>query len=51
MMELSASERAELEWWRHFRSKLSKDSELPAVGSALLGRCWIVLERKEPRPE
>ena len=35
---------ADLSWWRHFRTKLTKDSHMPRVGSPLLGRRWRVRE-------
>ena len=42
--DLAPHERSELEWWRHFASKLSPDSRLPRVGSPLLGWCWKVVK-------
>lgn len=41
---------AELDWWRHFRAKLTFGSEMPAVGSPLLGYSWRV-ERAPAEPD
>lgn len=35
----------ELEWWWHFAEKFVPGSEMPLVGSPLLGRQFVVIER------
>lgn len=40
---MTRSDEAELEWWRNFAAKFHP-SELPQVGSMLLGRRWVITE-------
>jgi hypothetical protein len=42
---MTMADAAELEFWRHFATKLVPGSDLPRVGAPLVGRQFVVIER------
>lgn len=46
-MAMTERDQWELEWWRHFSTKIEPGGDMPKVGSALLGYRYYV-RRSEP---